>query len=234
MTRAAADAFALGGWLDFAGGPDAALLAGWQEITRLLALPDASDGADDPIWRRISELQELIARTPPATLAGAAVKLRLLCDPAIGIAAGDSDDDPISLDQVLTIVEREAGAAVRSDGDAAIVALFREWIDRQRESQHFAEHWTGDLDAAEYDVAFAAFCEANIWAAERSIAELPSAGAAGLAVKAYLAAYYDGGGSSRDAAALSDFQGLHRAAAALISDAARFLPEIAPLIEGAP
>jgi hypothetical protein len=45
------------------------------------------------------------------SLAGAAVKLRLLCDEDIGIAAGESEEDLVSLGQMREFVEPEVGKA---------------------------------------------------------------------------------------------------------------------------
>jgi hypothetical protein len=46
--------------------------------------------------------------TAPTTLTGAAIKLRVLADPAHGMEAGDREDDYVSLRQVLAFIEQEA------------------------------------------------------------------------------------------------------------------------------
>jgi len=53
-------------------------------------------------------LSDFIDQTRPVGLAGAAVKLRLLADEEIGMAAGENQDELASLRQVLEFVEREA------------------------------------------------------------------------------------------------------------------------------
>jgi hypothetical protein len=52
-------------------------------------------------------LEEVIASTQCASLAGAAVKLRRLADPALGIEAGNAQSDIVSLRHVLAVVEVE-------------------------------------------------------------------------------------------------------------------------------
>ena len=98
-----ADPFALAR----AEGGDAVLLLAEQRLADLLRQADSADSADSlnpEIW----ETYRLISRTPPATLVGAAVKLRLLLDPDLGPAAGKaSDDDIISLQQIVDLVERQ-------------------------------------------------------------------------------------------------------------------------------
>lgn len=87
-----------------AEGPDAVLLLAEQRLADLLRQADSADSLNPEIW----ETYRLISRTPPATLVGAAVKLRLLLDPDLGPAANKaSDDDMISLRQIADLVERQ-------------------------------------------------------------------------------------------------------------------------------
>jgi hypothetical protein len=93
------------------GSTDRALLAAEQEIASLRQkshdLRAAGDGGDhDEIWDRVSALEAYIAKTAPDTLIGAAVKLRRLADPDIGLEAGDNANDPESVRQILATVER--------------------------------------------------------------------------------------------------------------------------------
>jgi hypothetical protein len=53
----------------------------------------------------------------PRSLAGAAVKLRLLCDEDIGIAAGESEEDLVSLGQMREFVEPEVGEGAAMTGE---------------------------------------------------------------------------------------------------------------------
>jgi hypothetical protein len=52
-------------------------------------------------------LDKRIAMRPAATLAGAAVKLRRLLHPDLGIAIGAGENDVPSLHQILAVIERE-------------------------------------------------------------------------------------------------------------------------------
>jgi len=63
------------------------------------AAGDDSGEPPDRIW----ELDKIIAKTPPVTLAGAAVKLRRLLDPDLGMEIGESEDDFPSIRQVLSL-----------------------------------------------------------------------------------------------------------------------------------
>lgn len=91
---------------------DAELLAAEKEIAELraqsTALLDAGDNEDHPeIDVRVTELEEAIARSPASGLVGAAVKLRRLADPGVGIEAGPAESDTLSVRQILETVERE-------------------------------------------------------------------------------------------------------------------------------
>ena len=62
----------------------------------------------DPPFNALCRLEEKIATTPAATLAGAAVKLRRLLDPDMGIEIGPGENDLPCLHQILAVIEREA------------------------------------------------------------------------------------------------------------------------------
>ncbi|MGA8549020.1 MAG: hypothetical protein WB678_02165 [Stellaceae bacterium] len=121
---------------------DADLLAAEREIAALRAQSDAFRAAGDhqdhdELWNQIWELEKKIAATPPTTLIGAAVKLRWLADPNLGIEAGPTDEDPDSIRQVLDLIEREAApAAIRSAGGAKPTAdgdpVVAMWAERNR------------------------------------------------------------------------------------------------------
>lgn len=101
------------------GHPDAPLLNAERNLAILLRLSresDQSDAVQGPIWDRLSSAEDLIAKTPPVTLVGAAVKLRLLCDPEIGLEAGEAEHELPSLRQVLALVEREAALQQKTPG----------------------------------------------------------------------------------------------------------------------
>ena len=95
---------------------DAGVIAAEREIATLRARSDefidAGDFSDHPeIWDRIFQLIDEITMTPVLTLAGAAVKLRSLADPKIGLEVGQGDGDPESIRHVLVIVERVIAAS---------------------------------------------------------------------------------------------------------------------------
>src|SRR5438477_400215 len=67
------------------------------------------------------------------------------------------------------------GAKHMPDTDEKILSLFRDWIDAQRARQNIKSD-----DEEEHQAAFDA-----TWAIAHTIANMPSAGPAGLIVKAY-------------------------------------------------
>ena len=86
-----------------AAGSDVALILAEQ---RLAALRQAESPDEDEVWA----IYEIISRTPPASLPGAAVKLRLLMDPELGLKAiAATADDLLSLRQVGELIERPQG-----------------------------------------------------------------------------------------------------------------------------
>jgi hypothetical protein len=73
-------------------------------------LSSVGEEGDHPeIWDRVFALETWIATTAPATLADAAIKLRRLADPVIGVDAGESADgsDGVSVRQVLAFIEAQ-------------------------------------------------------------------------------------------------------------------------------
>jgi hypothetical protein len=83
-----------------AAGSDVALILAEQ---RLAALRQAESPDEGEIWT----IYEIISRTPPASLLGAAVKLRLLMDPELGLKAIETTaDDLLSLRQVGELIDR--------------------------------------------------------------------------------------------------------------------------------
>jgi hypothetical protein len=83
-----------------AAGTDVALVL--AEL-RLQTLRQAESPDEDEVWA----IYEIISRTPPASLLGAAVKLRLLLDPELGLDAIETTaDDLLSLRQVGEMIER--------------------------------------------------------------------------------------------------------------------------------
>jgi hypothetical protein len=100
---------------------DAVLAVAERECQELLARADAQrkiDAADaviEPILDAIGKRAETICNTPPSTLIGASVKLRMALHPELGIEEDESSEIMIALRQVLALIERETrtgGAAV--------------------------------------------------------------------------------------------------------------------------
>jgi hypothetical protein len=69
---------------------------------RLVALRQVEPADEDEVWAAY----KIISRTPPASLLGAGVKLRLLLDRDLGLEIGTGADDMISLRQVAELIER--------------------------------------------------------------------------------------------------------------------------------
>jgi hypothetical protein len=109
----APDPFASGGTPD----NDAVLLAAEREWLEWLSRADAqlkidaADGFMEPLWHEIGKRAETICNTPPSTLIGAAVKLRMALHPELGIEEDQSSEIVIALRQVLALIEREIGQA---------------------------------------------------------------------------------------------------------------------------
>jgi hypothetical protein len=82
-----------------------AIMAQWEDPSR----GNTDDEADALSHAEYEEI-EFINNTAPTTLAGAAIKLRVLADPAHGMEAGDRDDDYLSLRQILAFIEQAAAS----------------------------------------------------------------------------------------------------------------------------
>jgi hypothetical protein len=75
------------------------------------ATPETEEDDDkvvDALYDEIWPLFNRISYTPPATLIGVAVKLRLLDDEFIGVRFGGCDASLVSLRQILDFAERDA------------------------------------------------------------------------------------------------------------------------------
>jgi hypothetical protein len=99
-------------------GADQPLVDAEAEITRLLGWYDAHSeaGSEDdaaerqPALDRANDLDNFVSRARPATIVGAAVKLRRLLDIDLGIATGDRDTDMLSFLQILGLLHNIGGA----------------------------------------------------------------------------------------------------------------------------
>lgn len=117
-------------------------------------------------------------------------------------------------------------ALARAD-DAELLSLFQEWVEAEREAARYGSENPKDEDG------FNLLTDANAELARR-IAALPATGTVGLAIKAYLFAFWEYEGSVHDAAAIA---GLYddgcvstQILRSLMRDLPAFVPEIAPLI----
>lgn len=121
--------------------------------------------------------------------------------------------------------------------DGAILALFREWIAINRETGRLA---SGDDRDCEDIPGFKNLAD-ELDRLQHRIAGIESRGKIGLCIKAYLVAWFEHGAQYRDEPALSalsrTFRGDHperysdfHCLASLLRDAARFVPDIGPLI----
>jgi hypothetical protein len=89
---------------------DAALIRAEAEIAACLQQANALGDAGEPFAVRADDLDRFIAAEPPRTLAGAAVKLRRLLDPEMGIRVGTNELDTVSLAQVLALLNGLIGS----------------------------------------------------------------------------------------------------------------------------
>lgn len=94
---------------------DAALIAADRKFRSVLdevnALNEAgaSEAETDPIYAGLFEQQTIVEETAPTTLAGAAIKLRLLLHPDFGLwAVSEPERQRLTLQQILAVIEREA------------------------------------------------------------------------------------------------------------------------------
>jgi hypothetical protein len=87
--------------------PDVALLSAEQEFHQLEARVAELNNAHadeeteiNPVFERWMGVMDMINCTPPATLAGCAVKLRVLMHEVVGLPTGESEHDMTCLEQV--------------------------------------------------------------------------------------------------------------------------------------
>ncbi len=87
---------------------DAALIEAERQVRDLLTKANKvpSNDAAKQVWIVIDRM----AATPAKTLVGAACKLRIVLDPEVGLAAGESGKEIPMLLDVLAVVERLAGS----------------------------------------------------------------------------------------------------------------------------
>jgi hypothetical protein len=108
---------------------DADFLAAEREIAEFRAEREAlspsiitaadEERLDKPLSKRMWALYDQITVSPPVSLVSAAIKLRLLTDPELGLELNEGINDVASLRQVLGLVERIAGGDDTDGGSAA-------------------------------------------------------------------------------------------------------------------
>jgi hypothetical protein len=193
-------------------GVDDPVLALIAEEKRLEALWIAADSKGHDRQAKVLDeamgaILNQIRNTKPVTLAGAIAMLEL------GLAGGCVDEG-LTNTAIAGLRDMRSEAARISPGDSKILALFREWVAARRHM------------SAVPDEEFEAAC-AVLRRIEDTINETPSSGAAGLAIKSYLALHAEGGNDPKDAAALGDAAINYYAS--ILKDAISFVPELAPL-----
>jgi hypothetical protein len=123
----------------------------------------------DIAFNAMCRLDERIATTPATTLAGAAVKLRRLLHPELGMEIGVGENDFPCLHHILSVIEREAGVASSPevaapagrakahDPLAAAVseALALRLLSRYRDARDAVEYYGGDVSALPAAPSFA-------------------------------------------------------------------------------
>ena len=119
---------------------DAALCDAEARIIELYAAIDKmpSDAQEEeaaPLRDQVYELEDVIRATPTETLTGAAVKLRRLVDPVVGMPTGSRETDFPTLRDILAVIERRAGTGVVAGADDPFVAL---WAERVAAADEYA------------------------------------------------------------------------------------------------
>jgi hypothetical protein len=160
----------------------------------------------EQLYEEANKLLDRIRETKPIiTFAGA-------------IALIENDDNPDAFNNALGFL-RDMQITAQPD-DSRILSLFSEWVAAQRAADVLCGE---DGKSAEYKASAEA-----VEKIESALIEIPSNGAAGLAIKSYLALRAEGGDFD-DGAALGHFALNWEVDAAILKDAVRFVPELAPL-----
>ena len=183
-------------------------------------------------------VEERIYALEPKSWIGGAVKLRLLCDPDIGMEIAEPSEAQMgALRQVLKLAqEDEKQQLLLLAADSAIGDAFRRWMEViKAENEPSDDDIPDELSQAESDLA-------------DEIADMPVSGPVGFALKTYVATYYVGGVGiseklARDGGDPCSFRCFdpghygtggrlyfgNRLFRGLLTDAARFAPELEPL-----
>ncbi len=87
---------------------DAVLIEAECRVRKLLTEAANKVPGDNDAVKQVWVVIDRMAATPAKTLAGAACKLRIVLDPEVGLAAGESGKERPMLLDVLAVVERLA------------------------------------------------------------------------------------------------------------------------------
>jgi hypothetical protein len=210
-----------------------------EDVRRDFALRYVDLGEDavkafSRVCDQMRQIEKRISITPAISPAGLVAQLEFLEKASIATACG-SFEAIIAGVKALVPAGGDHDAQMTSEDDSKILSLFREWMDAQRAGQ--------SLSADEPEESHAAV-ERHLVELLRAITDLPAEGAKGLAIKNYLAAHMGGimCGGGDDAAAIpsdvwkdADFEKHEdaRLERAILKDAVRFVPELAPLAAAA-
>ncbi len=99
----------------------AALIEAERQVCGLLTEANkvpSDNGATDAV-KQVWVVIDRMAATPAKTLAGAARKRRIVLDPEVGMAAGESGKEIPMLLDVLAVVERLAGGTISASSSPA-------------------------------------------------------------------------------------------------------------------
>jgi hypothetical protein len=178
-----------------------------------------------------SRFHDLLIETEPRTLAGAVTLLHYLADDKNALLVTPSDE---LVANALVPIERAAemgSETSASDPDTAILTLFRQWVAGQRAAQLIDDQSPdGDLLTAANE---------RLDELLDRISATPSQGITGFAVKAYLAVHaehypfvigFDSAGLAPFTDPPEEWHADTHSIIGAMRDAARFVPELAPLV----
>ncbi len=95
---------------------DAVLIEAERRIRDLLTEAANKVPGDNDAVKQVWVVIDRMAATPAKTLAGAACKLRIVLDPEVGLAAGESGKEIPMLLDVLAVVERLTASTAPPEG----------------------------------------------------------------------------------------------------------------------
>jgi hypothetical protein len=106
---------------------EAMLLAAERDLKKWLARArahqkiDASSESIEPMWDEVAKQVEFICKTPPSSLIAAAVKLRIVIHPELGIEEEENSENMLALRQVLALINHQIDRRSRARRSSAAV-----------------------------------------------------------------------------------------------------------------